>query len=170
MSARFDHIAIATWSIRDAYRLFSECLGGVFLSGGDDPRFMRTLQLSFGTAKVELMQPTHESSYLNAFLEKKGQGFHHMTLMCDNVEEEIARLTADGYELAEENLAAPTWREVYVRPKSGFGTLIQLVDSTLSWDAAAIVARSNHITPEDVMSGRVVWRDDIPTLITAETS
>jgi methylmalonyl-CoA/ethylmalonyl-CoA epimerase len=164
MSAHFDHVAIATWSIRDAYALFSGCLGGVFLSGGDDDRHMRTMLLSFGAGNVELMQPIDGSSYLHAYLERKGQGFHHMTLLCDNVEEEAARLTECGYELVEQDLSRPTWREVYVRPKVGFGTLIQLFDSVYSWDAEAVATRTGNITAEDVMDGRVVWREDTPVM------
>lgn len=167
MSARLDHIAIAIHSIKDAFALFNGCLGGEFLSGGDiDARHLRTMQLKFGTGKVELMQPTDELSPLNEFFERRGQGFHHMTLICDDVEEEMSRLIARGYAVVNPDLSSPTWREVYLRPSAGFGALVQLADSTLSWDASALAARRGGITPDDVISGRVMWLNQIPTLRT----
>ncbi|MQA12657.1 MAG: glyoxalase [Pseudonocardiaceae bacterium] len=157
---RLDHVAIATHSVAQGYELFCGVLGGEFVNGGDDLDLqIRTLQLRLPPGvKVELMQPTTPDSYLARFLERHGPGFHHMTLFFDDVEKAIAELTQQGYELVDTDLTRPSWRETFLRPRTGLG-LLQLADTTLRWDVSA-----DGVTAEDVLAGRVLWRDDRPVL------
>lgn len=154
-----DHIAVATWSIENALVLFGDLLGGQFVTGGDDPRLgIRTLQLRYpGGAKVELIQPTTPDSYLRSYLKKHGPGFHHMTILLDDVERAIAQLPSRGFEVVDTRLSSPTWRETFVRPRSGFGTLLQLVDSNRDWSEP-----EPGISLDAVLAGGVVWIDDEP--------
>ena len=57
------------------------------------------------------------------------------------------------------DLSRPTWRETFLRPKSGFGALFQFVDSNLDWGTPV-----PGITEEAVLSGKVVWKDNRPVL------
>jgi catechol 2,3-dioxygenase-like lactoylglutathione lyase family enzyme len=164
VSIRFDHVGVVTWSLRDSYRLFGECLGGKFVIGGDEEKGFRVLQLAFATSKVELMQPLSEASHLHAYLLKRGEGFHHATFICDDLEEEMERLTGSGYSLVDPELTEHPWRQVYLRPKDGFGTLIQLIDGTMPWELSEEVISSGAVTVEDVLDGRVYWKDHIVTL------
>jgi methylmalonyl-CoA/ethylmalonyl-CoA epimerase len=152
---RFDHVAIATWSIADALVLFQDVLGGEFLRGGDDERLLiRTLQLKLPPGvKIELMEPTSEESYLSAFLEKHGPGFHHVTLIFDDVEKVIPILDEKGFDTVDTDLHDPQWRETFIRPSKGFGTLLQLVDTDFDW-----LSKQDDITADDVVAGRLIWQ------------
>src|SRR5690606_20774805 len=125
---RVDHIAIAVADLRPAIALFQGVFGAEFVHGGDDPELdIRTVQLRMPPGiKIELMTPTKPTSYLQAFIDKKGQGFHHMTVIVDDVEEAIRDLTSAGFEVVDTNLRHPKWRETFLRPSQGFG-LIQVV-------------------------------------------
>jgi methylmalonyl-CoA/ethylmalonyl-CoA epimerase len=152
---RIDHIAIAVPDLRPAIALFHGVLGGEFMHGGDDPSLdIRTVQFRLPPGiKVELMTPTRTSSYLQAFIDKKGSGFHHMTIMVDDVEETIVDLTESDFELVDTDLTHPKWRETFMRPSQGFG-LLQIVDTVADW-----ATPTTEYTLEDVLAGRVIWRD-----------
>ena len=162
---RIDHIAIATDDLEGAVRLFCDVFGATFVTGGDDePKGIRTVQVQLPQVKIELLAPLHEGSYLHHHLERHGPGFHHMTMFVENVEEAVTEVKAAGYETVDVNLLHPAWREAYIRPRSGFGTLIQLVDTDRRWDIG-----KPGVTLEDVLDGRIVWvgheayhREDAP--------
>jgi methylmalonyl-CoA/ethylmalonyl-CoA epimerase len=155
-----DHIGIAVNSIPDALRLFVDTLGGEFVSGGDGPNDdMRTVTLELGGAKIELIQPLGEDSYLQRFIDKHGQGFHHVTVFVEDLFDAIASLERSGYEVVDTNPASPLWQETYLRPRSGFGTLIQIVQTNRGWDEPF-----EGITLDAILNGDVKWVDDIPTL------
>jgi len=158
---RLDHVAIAVEDLEPAIRLFQGVFGAEFVHGGDDDGLgVRTVQLRLppGT-KIELMTALTSDSYLRAYLDKRGPGFHHATLLVGDVEQAIEELTDNGFEVVDTNLAAPKWRETYIRPSSGFGTLIQVADTTKAWTEP-----TTAYTLEDVLAGRVVWRDQEPRL------
>ncbi len=152
--ATFDHVAIAVWSIRDAMRLFVDVLGAEYVGGDEEDRLgIRTVQFKLPPGvKIELMEPLHEDSYLHRYLEKHGPGFHHTTLLFDDIEEAIPELHERGFETVDTDLSDPAWRETFVRPSQGFGTLLQLADSTIDWMA------TSPFPLEDVLDGKVIWR------------
>lgn len=155
-----DHVAVAVNSLPDALRLFADTLGGAFVTGGDSERDdIRTVQLELGGVKLELMQPIGEDSYLQRFIDKHGQGFHHMTIFVEDLFEAIASLEAEGYEVVDTDPSSLPWQETYVRPRSGFGTLLQIVQTDRAWDEPF-----EGITLEAILNGDVQWRDNIPTL------
>lgn len=151
---RYDHIGLAVRSIERAMVLYHDVFGGRFLSGGDDMALgMRTVQLKLpGDLKIELLEPHDEDSYIAAFLDRHGEGFHHATVLVPDVEVMIDELTANGFELVDTDLSADTWRETFIRPKSGLGCLIQVVDSTLDW-----LTPHPTCTFEGVLAGEWRW-------------
>jgi methylmalonyl-CoA/ethylmalonyl-CoA epimerase len=152
---RVDHVAIAVSDLRPAVALFHGVFGAEFMHGGDDPTIdIRTVQLRMPPGiKIELITPTSPTSYLQAFIDKKGEGFHHLTILVDDVEQIIDDLTGANFQLVNTNLSHPKWRETYLRPSQGFG-LLQVVDSNADW-----ATPTTEYTLEDVLEGRVVWRD-----------
>jgi methylmalonyl-CoA/ethylmalonyl-CoA epimerase len=158
---RFDHVAVAVWDLAEAVPLYRDLLGGELISGGDDDRLhIRTLQLRYPPGvKVELMQPLREDSYLAAYLRRHGPGFHHMTCFVADVAEAAQRLTAAGFETVDTATGNPWWRETFVRPSSGFGTLIQLAATDLEWTRPVV---PEGATVEDVLAGRLVWERSRP--------
>jgi methylmalonyl-CoA/ethylmalonyl-CoA epimerase len=158
---RFDHTAIAVNDLRAATDLFCGVMGAQMVHGGDDPNLhIRTIQLVFPEgSKVELVQPLGDDTGVGRFLEKKGEGLHHITFFVDDVVEAEAALKAAGYETVDTHLDDPGWRETYLRPKSGFGALIQLADTNKdNWNEP-----TTTYTLEDVLEGRITWSDAATT-------
>ncbi len=158
---RLDHIALAVRSLEDAARLFRDVLGATFITGGDDPKLqLRSAQylLEPGT-KIELLQPLTADCGLARFIDKHGEGFHHITLFFDDIEELIPQLAREGFEVTDTDLADDGWRETYLRPSSGFGALMQFVATTKSWSDPV-----PDITEEAVLAGGVVWTGSEPAL------
>ena len=163
---KIDHVAIAVPDLGEAWRLFGETLGGQFVSGGDDTGIgIRVLQVAFPPGmKVELIEPLDDASYMQGFLERNGPGFHHLTMLVDDVVGVDEELTAAGFETTDLDVSDPRWRETYIRPRSGFGALIQLSDSEVDWGEV-----QTHITPAQVIAGEVLWvGTETPRLRTAD--
>jgi methylmalonyl-CoA/ethylmalonyl-CoA epimerase len=155
---KVDHVGIAVRSIREASRLFIDVLGGEYVLGGDDERIgIGTIQIRLGAFKIELMEPLDQSSFLQRFLDKHGEGFHHLTMHVDDLEQAIRELEGAGVEVVDTDLRNPAWRETFVRPKSGFGTLLQIVqtDTPGAWDEPV-----EGVTLGAVLAGRVATTGD----------
>lgn len=157
-----DHIAVAVRSLSEAVELFVTTLGATFVAGGDDERLgIRTAQVSLAGTKIELIQPVRPDSYLQRYLDRHGEGFHHLTLFVDDLRDAIATLEAHGYQVVDTSDTEPTWRETFVRPKCAFGTLLQVVQTDRPWDRPF-----PGITLERVLGGEVVWQGGVPVLRT----
>jgi methylmalonyl-CoA/ethylmalonyl-CoA epimerase len=150
---RFDHIAIAVRDIARAAVLYGDVLGGVMVRGGDDLELgIRTVQYKLPPGvKVELMTPIGDS-YLARYLDKHGEGFHHATIFVADVHTAVAELESAGFELVDFDPAMPTWQEVFVRPASGFGALLQIVSTTLDWSEPV-----EGLTMAGVLAGEWRW-------------
>ena len=164
-SGSVDHVAIAVRSLDEAVRLFIDVLGATFIGGGDDHRLgIRTLQVKLPPGiKIELMQPISDDSYLAAYIEKHGEGFHHMTTFFDDIAALILELDASDFTTVDTSYEDPSWSETFVRPRAAFGALLQMVQTDRDWTVP-----HEHITPEDVIAGRVVWDGSDTHLVSAD--
>jgi methylmalonyl-CoA/ethylmalonyl-CoA epimerase len=150
-----DHVAVAVESVEDALVLFADVLGGSFVSGGDDDEAgVRAVRVQLPGLRVELLQPLRDDTRLRAFLDRRGQGLHHLTMLVADLDEAIARVEAAGFETTGADRSRPWWMETYIRPRSGFGALIQLVETSERWDRPA-----EGLGIEDVLAGRAIWAD-----------
>lgn len=150
-----DHLAFAVPSIREALTLFGDLLGGEFVNGGDEPALgIRTVQLRLPPGlRVELLEPATPDSYLHEHLATRGPGFHHLTVMVADAATALVELGAAGYETTGTRMDDGAWRQTYVRPRSGHGVLIQVVESDIDWDRPHPEA-----TLEQVLGGAWEWR------------
>lgn len=136
-----DHVAVAVHSTRDALRLYRDALGGEYLMGGDQDTW-RWVQVRFPNGgKVELLEPLGEG-FLSRFLERRGEGLHHMTFKTDDIEAAIAHVEGLGYELVDVDLERPDWKEAFLRPAGAHGTLIQL-----AWSSRPDEEAREHMRP-----------------------
>jgi methylmalonyl-CoA/ethylmalonyl-CoA epimerase len=136
MKLELDHIAVAVHAIKPAMKLFRDGLGGEYLMGGDVADTWRWVQLRFpGGGKVELLEPLGEG-FLSEFLEKRGEGMHHMTFKTDDIQAAIEHLEGLGMELVDKSLDDPHWKEAFLRPSKSHGTLIQVAQSSAPDDVA----------------------------------
>lgn len=158
---RFDHVALAVRDLGAAAELYGELMGGTLVRGGDDLELgIRTMQFKYPPGiKVELLTPIGQS-YLAAYLDRHGEGFHHATVFVDDLRVTIDVLAERGYELVDVDLSMDTWQEAFVRPRSGFGALLQLVCSTLDWSQPV-----PGMTVESILAGEWRWLNNtcIPT-------
>jgi methylmalonyl-CoA epimerase len=139
-----DHVAVAVRSIKDALRLYRDALGGEYLMGGDAGSW-RWIQVRFaGGGKVELLEPLGEG-FLSRFLDKRGEGLHHVTFKTDDLEAAIAHVEGLGYELVDVNLDGEHWKEAFLRPSGAHGTLIQV-----AWSAHTDDEASRHMSPSNL--------------------
>jgi methylmalonyl-CoA/ethylmalonyl-CoA epimerase len=139
-----DHVAVAVHSIKDALRLYRDALGGEYLMGGDADNW-RWLQVRFPNGgKVELLEPLGEG-FLSRFLEKRGEGLHHVTFKTDDIDAAIEHVRSLGYELVDVNLDGDDWKEAFLRPSGAHGTLLQIAWSSRSDDEAR-----EHLRPSNL--------------------
>jgi methylmalonyl-CoA/ethylmalonyl-CoA epimerase len=139
---QLDHVAVAVRSIKAALPLYRDALGGEYLMGGDVDDTWRWVQFRFpGGGKVELLEPLGEG-FLSRFLDRFGEGLHHMTFKTDDIHAAIAQVEGQGYELVDVNTDDPHWKEAFLRPSGAHGTLIQIAQPSGSDDEAA-----EHLQP-----------------------
>jgi methylmalonyl-CoA epimerase len=83
-----------------------------------------------GESRIELLEPTVPESTIAKFLEKRGQGLHHVALHVTNLAETVERLKASGTRLINEEIktGAGGHRYVFVHPSSAGGVLLELVE------------------------------------------
>lgn len=135
-SLELDHVAVAVRSIKAAVPLYRDALGGEYLMGGDVDGSWRWVQFRYpGGGKVELLEPLDEG-FLSRFLDRYGEGLHHMTFKTDDIHAAIAQVEGQGYELVDVSLDDPHWKEAFLRPSKAHGTLIQLAQPSGTEDDA----------------------------------
>jgi methylmalonyl-CoA/ethylmalonyl-CoA epimerase len=124
---RLDHIGIAVRSL-EAAKVY-EALGlTVQHTETVETQKVNTAFLSVGDANLELLEPTSPDSPIAKFIEKRGEGIHHICLRVDDIETHLERLKAAGYRLVNEAPVpgAHGCRVAFLHPSAGNGVLIEL--------------------------------------------
>ena len=95
---KLDHIGIAVKSL-DAARIYETL--GLTIDHREtvETQKVNTAFLSVGDSNLELLEPTSPDSPIAKFIEKRGEGIHHICLRVDDIESHLARLKAEGYRL-----------------------------------------------------------------------
>lgn len=129
MIVALDHIAIAVPDLGKAIKRFMEDFG-LHFEGIEDVESAKTSTAFFPLppTSIELVHPLRGEGPIAKFLEKKGGGIHHLCFRSDDIDADVARLKAKGYEFLSE---APTpgahnCRVIFIHPKSCDGVLIEL--------------------------------------------
>jgi methylmalonyl-CoA epimerase len=126
-----DHIGIAVKSL-DAATIY-EALGlTVEHVETVESQGVRTAFLSAGDATIELLEPTGPQSAVAKFIEKRGEGIHHICFRVVDLDAQLARLTQQGYRLINEAPVpgAHGCRVAFLHPAAGNGVLIELSEKT----------------------------------------
>jgi len=128
--ARIDHVAVAVRDVAAAASLYRDVLGGDFLFGADQPeQGFRFVQYRFPSGgKVELVTPLGDG-FVSRFLDRRGEGVHHITLRVSDLADQVARLRGGGIELMQVALEDEHWKEAFIHPRDAHGVLIQLAES-----------------------------------------
>jgi LAO/AO transport system kinase len=135
--AVLDHLGIAVRSL-DQARAVYEAIGVVVAGVEEVPHErVRVMMLEVGDSRIELLQATEADSAVGKFLEKRGEGLHHVALRVPELEAAVGRLGALGVRLVSERIqvGAGGHRYVFVHPASANGVLLELVEAAGSGEA-----------------------------------
>jgi methylmalonyl-CoA/ethylmalonyl-CoA epimerase len=126
-----NHVGIAVRSI-EAQRGFYEGVLGAEFEGVETvtDQMTRVGFFRIGAVRIELLEPTDPSSPVARFLEKRGEGLHHVAFSVANLEERLAELRAEGLRLVDESprAGARGMRIAFLHPRSTFGVLTELCE------------------------------------------
>jgi methylmalonyl-CoA epimerase len=127
---RIHHVAVVVRSIEASLELYRDFLGLNLETIMDIPSdHVRIAFLGVGESKVELVEPTDDTTGVARFLASKGEGFHHLCLEVENVAEELTRLAIDGVELIDSTPRRGAEGPVaFLHPRSCGGVLVELIE------------------------------------------
>lgn len=122
-----DHVGIAVRSV-EAARIYEVMGMTVDHSETVETQGVKTVFLSVGDSSIELLEPLSPSSPVARFIEKRGEGIHHLCFRVKNIEAHLERLQSEGYSLINESPVpgAHGCRVAFLHPRSANGVLIEL--------------------------------------------
>jgi methylmalonyl-CoA/ethylmalonyl-CoA epimerase len=126
---KIEHIGIAVKNIEQANDLYSSLLGEApYKSEEVDSEKVMTSFFKNGPNKIELLAATDDSSAIAKFIEKKGEGIHHIAFAVDNIYDEMNRLAKAGFQLLSTTpkKGADNKLVCFVHPKTTNGVLVEL--------------------------------------------
>lgn len=136
---RIHHVALVVASIEEAGRLWHDVLGLALETIMDIPSDrVRIAFLTVGETKIELVEPTDDTTGVARFLASKGEGFHHVCLEVPNLAETLLRLEIDGLELIDTSPRRGAEGPVaFIHPRACHGVLVELIEAAggPAWDA-----------------------------------
>ena len=129
MIVALDHIAIAVPDLEKAIKRFMEDFDLPF-KGQEDVEAAKTSTAFFPLPEtsIELVHPLKGEGPIQGYLDKKGGGLHHLCFRSDDIEADVERLKAKGYQFLSEapTLGAHNSKVIFIHPKSCDGVLIEL--------------------------------------------
>jgi methylmalonyl-CoA/ethylmalonyl-CoA epimerase len=126
---KIEHIGIAVKDIDAAGKLYEKLLNtSVYKIESVDSEGVKTAFLKSGPNKVELLEATSPDSPVAKFIDKKGEGVHHIAFEVEDIEAEMQRLQAEGFLLLNDKpkQGADNKLVCFIHPKSANGVLIEL--------------------------------------------
>ena len=128
---RIHHVAVVVRSIEDSLGLYRDLLGMPLEAVTDIPLDrVRIAFLGVGESKVELVEPTDDTTGVARFLATQGEGFHHVCFEVGNLSEELTRLAIEGIELIDSAPRRGAEGPVaFLHPRSCHGVLVELIEA-----------------------------------------
>ena len=132
-----DHVAVAVERWSDAWPRYRGQLSGEWVAGGESYGFA-SAQLRFANGmKVEVLSPyaVDKNDFLRRFLDRNGPGPHHLTFKVPAIEAALGAAEKAGYRPVNVDLSDDDWKEGFLHPKDAPGVVVQLAQSSGSWDS-----------------------------------
>lgn len=126
---KIEHLGIAVKDLETASKTYQALLNTApYKEESVESEGVTTLFFKTGESKIELLAATNSASPIAKFIEKRGEGIHHIAFAVDDIAAEIKRLTSEGFQLlnttpkdgADNKLIA------FLHPKSSHGVLVEL--------------------------------------------
>jgi methylmalonyl-CoA/ethylmalonyl-CoA epimerase len=126
---KLEHIGIAVKNLAESNALFERLLGvGPYKEERVDSEGVITSFFQTGESKIELLEATNDTSAIAGFIQKRGEGIHHVAFEVEDIEAEMERLREEGFQLlndAPKRGADNKW-VCFVHPRSANGILVEL--------------------------------------------
>lgn len=155
-SLRVDHVSIAVRDIDRAldffFRYFPSRPGAPKQDGYDGE--FRWADFFIGNFKIELIESMRSGSFVERFLSRRGEGFHHLSLTIDRLDPLLERLERDGHRIVGRHDEGDGHRTAFIHPRSAFGVLTQF------WQEPDAEARSLPSWGGIVQHDGVRWQVD----------
>ena len=126
---KLEHIGIAVKSLSDSIPLFEKLLNSqCYKTETVESEKVRTAFFKIGETKIELLESTEVNGVISKFIEKKGEGIHHLAFDVNDIRAEMKRLSSEGFQLlnTEPKPGADNKVVCFLHPKSTYGVLIEL--------------------------------------------
>ena len=130
MIEKIDHIGIAVKNLEEAVKIWEKLGFKVSEYETVEDQKVRAAIIWVGNSRIELLEPTSEDSPIAKFIEKKGEGIHHIAFAVDNIDEKLEQLANNGVNLIDKKSrsGAENLKIGFVHPKSTFGVLMELCE------------------------------------------
>ena len=133
MPKRIDHVAIIVRNIEQALVFYRDTLGIAPSEIKEVPT--EQVRIAFlpmggpGGSEIELIEPTRPDSSLAKFLEKRGEGLHHICLEVENIDAALADMQEKGTPVLDKQpRIAAEGRAIFIHPKAAHGVLLELIE------------------------------------------
>ncbi|TRX61799.1 methylmalonyl-CoA epimerase [Fulvivirga sp. M361] len=126
---RVEHIGVAVKSLENSNNLFSKLFGeDHYKEESVEGEQVRTSFFKIGETKIELLESTGPDSAIGKFIEKRGEGIHHIAYEVSNIVSEVERLKNEGFIILNEEpkKGADNKLVCFLHPKSTNGILVEL--------------------------------------------
>ncbi|MDN7245709.1 methylmalonyl-CoA epimerase [Planococcus shenhongbingii] len=128
---KVDHIGIAVRNLNEVLPYYTDTLGCPLLKIEDvESQKVRVAFIDAGNIKLELLEPLDDTSAVAKFIEKRGEGIHHIAFGVEDIEQRMAELRENGVKLLSEhaNPGAGGAMVAFLHPKSSNGVLYELCE------------------------------------------
>jgi len=129
MLNKIEHLGIAIKNLETSDHLFAKLLGKTpYKQEAVEREGVKTSFFMVGESKIELLEATNPESPIAKFIDKKGEGIHHIAFAVEDIKAEIERLKAEGFVFISEEPkdGADNKLVVFLHPKSTNGVLVEL--------------------------------------------
>ncbi len=126
---KLEHIGIAVKNLESSNDLYEKLLGtAAYKSETVENEGVTTSFFQTENTKIELLEATKPESPIAKFIDKKGEGIHHIAFLVDDIESELERLKKEGFQLINEEPknGADNKLVAFIHPKSTDGVLVEL--------------------------------------------
>ena len=134
MLNKIEHLGIAIKNLETSDHLFAKLIGTEpYKQESVEREGVKTSFFMVGDSKIELLEATNEESPIAKFIEKKGEGIHHIAFAVDDIFAEITRLKSEGFVFISEipKDGADNKLVVFLHPKTTNGVLVELCQEKL---------------------------------------
>jgi methylmalonyl-CoA/ethylmalonyl-CoA epimerase len=126
---KIEHIGIAVKDLKTAGETYTKLLGRpAYKTEMVESEGVNTMFFETGESKIELLEATHSESPIARFIDKKGEGIHHIAFAVTDIRAEMKRLESEGFTLlnAEPKMGADNKWVCFLHPKNSHGVLVEL--------------------------------------------